>query len=109
MRGEERVRPHLDRVNIPEVSCGHERSVAPDCGELQLGPGQDQHLHHLSPAPGGGAVQRAHSQSVLGGDIVRLCSHWSSSYITALSLVESFIVLLRQHSYVIKNQLKAAN
>ena len=32
-------------------------------------------------------------------------SHWSSSYITALSLVESFIVLLRQLSYAIKNQL----
>ena len=28
------------------------------------------------------------------GDIARLCSHWSSSYITALSLVESFIVML---------------
>ena len=35
-------------------------------------------------------------------------SHWSSSYITALSLVESFIVLLRQLSYAIKNQLVAS-
>ena len=41
------------------------------------------------------------------GDMSRLCSHWSSSYITALSLVESFEVMLRQLSYAIKNQLKA--
>ena len=41
------------------------------------------------------------------GDISRLCSHWSSSYITALSLVESFIVMLRHLSYAIKNQIKA--
>ena len=41
-------------------------------------------------------------------DISRLCSHWSSSYITALSLVESFTVMLRQLSYAIKNQLKAS-
>ena len=36
-----------------------------------------------------------------------LCSYWLSSYITALSLVENFIVMLRQLSYAIKNQLKA--
>ena len=36
-----------------------------------------------------------------------LRSHWSSSYITALSLVENFLVMLRQPSYAIKNQLKA--
>ena len=35
-----------------------------------------------------------------------LSLHWSSSDITALSLVESFIVMLRQISYDIKNQLK---
>ena len=35
-------------------------------------------------------------------------SHWSNSYITALSLVKSFIVLLRQLSYAIKNQLVAS-
>ena len=35
-------------------------------------------------------------------------SHWSSSYITALSLVESFRVLLRQLTYAIKNQLVAS-
>ena len=35
------------------------------------------------------------------GDIARLCSHWSSSYITVLSLVESFIVMLRQLSYAL--------
>ena len=46
-------------------------------------------------------------QPSLGGDIARPLSHWSSSYITALSLVESFIVMLRQLSYAIKNQLKA--
>ena len=28
----------------------------------------------------------------LTGNIARLCSHWSSSYITALSLVETLIV-----------------
>ena len=32
-------------------------------------------------------------------------SHWSSSYIAGLSLVERFIVLLPQLSYAIKNQL----
>ena len=37
-----------------------------------------------------------------------LDSHWSSSYITALSLVESFRVMLRQLSYAIKNQLVAS-
>ena len=42
-----------------------------------------------------------------GRDISSLCSHWSSSFITALSLVGSFIVMLRQLSYAIKNQLKA--
>ena len=36
-------------------------------------------------------------------------SHWSSSYITALSLVESYTVMLRRLSYAIKNQLKAPN
>ena len=35
-------------------------------------------------------------------------SHWSSSYNAALLLVESFIVLLRQLSYAIKNQLVAS-
>ena len=46
--------------------------------------------------------------TVLGqGDRARPVSHWSTSYITALSLVESFIVMLRQFSYAIKNQLKA--
>ena len=35
-----------------------------------------------------------------------LSLHWSSSDVTALSLVESFIVVLRQLSYAIKNQLK---
>ena len=34
-------------------------------------------------------------------------SHWSSSFITVLSLVESFVVMLRRLSYAIKNQLKA--
>ena len=54
--------------------------------------------------------QLPHRRSEQGGyvyrrDIAGLCSHWSSSYITALSLVESFIVMLRQLSYAIKNQL----
>ena len=35
----------------------------------------------------------------LDGDISRLCSHWPSSYITALSLVEIFIVMKYFHSY----------
>ena len=44
--------------------------------------------------------------------VIMLYSHWSSSYTTALSLVESFIVLKYFHgvatlSYAIKNQLKA--
>ena len=33
-------------------------------------------------------------------DILRLCSHWSSSYITELSLVESVKVLKYFHSAV---------
>ena len=39
--------------------------------------------------------------------VARLGSHWSSSFITALSLVESFIVMLRQLSYAKKNHLNA--
>ena len=35
-------------------------------------------------------------------------SHWSRSNEARLSLVESFIVLLRQHSYAIKNQQGAS-
>ena len=59
----------------------------------------------------------AHSEwnQPLPGITVRLLSptyiqdsHWSSSYITALSLVESFRVFLRQLSYAIKNQLVAS-
>ena len=44
---------------------------------------------------------------LFGLDISRHCSHWSSAYNTALSLVESFLVMLRQLLYAIKNQLKA--
>ena len=43
---------------------------------------------------------------LIEGDIARPVSHWSSSYNSALSLVESFIVMLRQLSYAIKSQLK---
>ena len=35
-------------------------------------------------------------------------SHWSRNVEACLSLVESFIVLLRQLSYTIKNQLVAS-
>ena len=37
-------------------------------------------------------------------DIARPVSRWSSAYVSALSLVESFVVMLRQHSYAVKNQ-----
>ena len=37
-----------------------------------------------------------------GRDTSRLCSHWSTSYITGLSLVDSLIVILRPLSYAIK-------
>ena len=46
--------------------------------------------------------------SLFQAEIARLCSHWSSSYITALLLAESFRVLLCQLSYAIKNQLVAS-
>ena len=58
----------------------------------------------------GGQTVEADSQeetsedSLLDRDIARPGSHWSSSYSTALSLVQSFILML---SYAIKNQLKA--
>ena len=42
--------------------------------------------------------QAAALRTSTGRDISRLCSHWSSSYITALSLVESFKVLKYFHS-----------
>ena len=68
-----------------------------------LGPGRDQNLSQWSAsrASGGGEATEGPPAQ---GDISTLCSHWSSSYITVLSLVESFIVMLRQLSNAIKNQ-----
>ena len=54
------------------------------------------------------AILQPGPELAVKGDMSRLCSHWSSSYITALSLVEILLVMLRQLSYAIKNQLKAA-
>ena len=51
----------------------------------------------------------SNTEQCLAGDRARPGSHWSSSNITVLSLVQSFIVLLHQLSYAIKNQRKARN
>ena len=37
------------------------------------------------------AILQSGPELAVKGDMARLCSHWLSSYITALSLVESFI------------------
>ena len=80
---------------------------------LPHGPGQPHHLggqqvHHRQP--GEGQVRPEAGDGRLPGRLVhsRLCYHWSSCYITALSLVESFIVMLRQLSNAIKTQPSAS-
>ena len=70
-------------------------------------------LHYEPPLPlgeAGGEVTGEADPNCLTGitkqRLELLSSYWSSSYITALSLVESFMRLLRQLSYTIKNQFK---
>ena len=70
---------------------------------LVVGDGEDGGGEEDGETPGDEA-----DQSGLSEEISRLCSHWSSSYFTGLSLVETFIVMLRQLSYAIKTQLKAS-
>ena len=92
------------------------------CWTLLLQESDEGLLKHMTTAHGGekatpvqcpwcggrfGKIWSHISNMHPAGHISMLCSHCSSSNITVLSLVESFIVMLRQLSYAIKNQLKA--
>ena len=59
---------------------------------LVVGDGEDGGGEEDGETPGDEA-----DQSGLSEEISRLCSHWSSSYFTGLSLVETFIVLKYFH------------
>ena len=90
------IRQRAERANNLPAHLGQALFPAPAFIDF---PGRER--EHAREA---GGEQRERDQA----SIVWPVSHWSSDYITALSLVDSFIVMLRQLSCAIKKKLKAA-
>ena len=75
-----------DCVPLFKVGRNNDYDVVPHPDVLNDG------VHHLLP-------DLPTSVLLPGREISRLCSQWSCLYITALSLVESFIVMKYVHSF----------
>ena len=94
-------RSHTKLPYLPLIEVVSRNGLAEDSLELvQLLPGQHQVLGQPEVHLGRPGLDLAEDdgvevgaeptvQRLLGGDMTRLCFHWSSPYITVLSLVES--------------------